>query len=56
MPFEADLTTRAGNAGAVAAAIERFGGLDAVVPNAGVQHVAPVEEFPEDEVGPAASA
>ena len=47
--FEADLTTRDGNAGAVAAAIERFGGLDAVVPNAGVQHVAPVEEFPEDK-------
>ena len=47
--FEADLTTRAGNAGAVAAALERFGRLDAVVPNAGVQHVAPVEEFPEDK-------
>ena len=47
--FEADLTTRAGNADAVAAAIERFGGLDALVPNAGVQHVAPVEEFPEDK-------
>jgi 3-hydroxybutyrate dehydrogenase len=49
VPFEADLTTRAGNAGAVAAALERFGRLDAVVPNAGVQHVAPVEEFPEDK-------
>jgi 3-hydroxybutyrate dehydrogenase len=49
VPFEADLTTRAGNADAVAAAVERFGGLDAVVPNAGVQHVAPVEEFPEDK-------
>jgi 3-hydroxybutyrate dehydrogenase len=47
--FEADLTTRAGNADAVAAAVERFGRLDAVVPNAGVQHVAPVEEFPEDK-------
>jgi 3-hydroxybutyrate dehydrogenase len=46
--FEADLTTRAGNHAAVAAAIERFGRLDAVVPNAGFQHVAPVEEFPED--------
>jgi 3-hydroxybutyrate dehydrogenase len=48
-PFEADLTTRAGNADAVAAALERFGGLDAVVPNAGVQHVAPVQDFPEDK-------
>lgn len=46
--FEADLTTREGNAGAVAAALERFGRLDVVVPNAGFQHVAPVEEFPED--------
>jgi 3-hydroxybutyrate dehydrogenase len=48
-PFEADLTTREGNRAAVAAAIERLGGLDGVVANAGFQHVAPVEEFPEDE-------
>ncbi len=27
---------------------ERFGRLDAVIPNAGFQHVAPIEEFPED--------
>jgi 3-hydroxybutyrate dehydrogenase len=44
----ADLTTRAGNAGAVAAALGAFGRLDLLVPNAGVQHVAPVAEFPED--------
>lgn len=44
----ADLTTRAGNAEAVATAVERFGRLDAVVPNAGFQHVAPVAEFPEE--------
>jgi 3-hydroxybutyrate dehydrogenase len=43
-----DLTTRKGNAEAVAAARERYGSLDAVIPNAGFQHVAPVEEFPED--------
>jgi 3-hydroxybutyrate dehydrogenase len=49
VPFEADLTTRAGNADAVAAALERFGRLDAVVPNAGVQHVAPIAEFPVDK-------
>jgi 3-hydroxybutyrate dehydrogenase len=48
-PFEADLTTREGNRAAVAAAIERLGGLDGVVANAGFQHVAPVEEFPENE-------
>jgi 3-hydroxybutyrate dehydrogenase len=47
-PFAADLTTREGNRDAIAAAVERFGGLDAVIPNAGFQHVAPVEEFPED--------
>jgi 3-hydroxybutyrate dehydrogenase len=46
--FRADLVTREGNRGAVAAAIERFGRLDAVIPNAGFQHVAPIEEFPED--------
>jgi 3-hydroxybutyrate dehydrogenase len=44
----ADLTTREGNRGAVATAVERFGRVDAVVPNAGFQHVAPVAEFPED--------
>jgi 3-hydroxybutyrate dehydrogenase len=44
----ADLTTREGNRGAVEAALERFGRLDVVVPNAGFQHVAPVAEFPED--------
>jgi 3-hydroxybutyrate dehydrogenase len=46
--FHADLTTRAGNRDAVAVATERFGRLDAVIPNAGFQHVAPIEEFPED--------
>jgi 3-hydroxybutyrate dehydrogenase len=48
VPFAADLTTREGNRAAVDAALERFGRLDAVVPNAGFQHVAPIEEFPED--------
>jgi 3-hydroxybutyrate dehydrogenase len=48
-PFEADLTTREGNRAAVAAAIERFGGLDGVIANAGIQRVAPVDEFPEDD-------
>ena len=44
----ADLTTREGNRGAVEAALERFGRLDVIVPNAGFQHLAPIEEFPED--------
>ncbi|MDF2749934.1 MAG: short-chain dehydrogenase/reductase [Gaiellaceae bacterium] len=47
-PFAADLATREGNRAAVAAALERFGRLDAVVANAGFQHVAPVAEFPEE--------
>jgi 3-hydroxybutyrate dehydrogenase len=47
-PLAADLTTREGNRAAIDTALERFGRLDAVIPNAGFQHVAPVEEFPED--------
>ena len=47
-PFAADLTTRDGNRAAVDAAHERFGRLDAVIPNAGFQHVSAVEEFDED--------
>jgi 3-hydroxybutyrate dehydrogenase len=47
-PYEADLSTREGNRAAVEAALERFGRLDAVVPNAGFQHVAPIGEFPEE--------
>jgi 3-hydroxybutyrate dehydrogenase len=47
-PFEADLATSEGNRAAVEAALERFGGLDAVVASAGFQHVAPIAEFPEE--------
>ena len=47
---DADLTTRAGNRAVVDAALERFDGrLDAVVANAGFQHVAPVRDFPEEQ-------
>jgi 3-hydroxybutyrate dehydrogenase len=45
---DADLTTREGNRAVVDAALERFGRLDAVIANAGFQHVAPVAEFPEE--------
>jgi 3-hydroxybutyrate dehydrogenase len=46
---DADLATREGNRAVVDAALERFGRLDAIVPNAGFQHVAPVAEFPEEQ-------
>jgi 3-hydroxybutyrate dehydrogenase len=46
--LQADLATREGNRAAVDAAVARFGRLDAVIPNAGVQYVAPIGEFPED--------
>ena len=45
---DADLTTRDGNRAVVDGALERFGGLDAVIANAGFQHVAPVRDFPEE--------
>src|SRR5512135_3808734 len=48
VPFAADLTTREGNRVAIDAALDRFGRLDIVIPNAGFQHVAPIAEFPED--------
>ena len=44
--YPADLTDAQANADAVAAALNRFGRLDVVVANAGVQHVAPIAEFP----------
>jgi len=47
-PFAADLTTRDGNRAAVERAVATFGGLDAIVANAGFQHVAPIAEFDED--------
>ena len=48
VPHQADLTQPAENVAAVQAALERFGRLDVVVPNAGVQHVAPISEFPDE--------
>jgi 3-hydroxybutyrate dehydrogenase len=47
---DGDLATREGNRAVVEAALERFDRrLDAVVANAGCQHVAPVRDFPEEE-------
>jgi 3-hydroxybutyrate dehydrogenase len=45
----ADLTRPEANSEAVAATLERFGRLDVVVANAGIQHVAAIEEFPEEQ-------
>lgn len=48
-PHKADLATREGNRGAIEEAIRRYGGVDAVVANAGFQHVSPVGDFDEDK-------
>jgi len=46
---DGDLATREGNRAVVDGALERFDGrLDAVVANAGLQHVSPVRDFPEE--------
>jgi 3-hydroxybutyrate dehydrogenase len=44
--FAADLTQPEENVRAVEAAISHFGRLDVVIANAGVQHIAPIAEFP----------
>ncbi len=46
--YPADLATREGNRAAITEALHRFGRLDAVVANAGFQHVSPVASFDED--------
>jgi 3-hydroxybutyrate dehydrogenase len=45
-PYQADLTSAEANEASVKTALERFGRLDVVVANAGIQHVSPIEEFP----------
>ena len=45
----ADLTRREGVEAMMAAAAKEFGGVDILINNAGMQHVAPVEEFPVDK-------
>ena len=48
-PFEADLTSAEANEQSVRTALERFGRLDVVVANAGIQHVSPIDEFPVEK-------
>jgi 3-hydroxybutyrate dehydrogenase len=45
---DGDLTTRQGNKAIVSAALDKFGRLDAIVANAGFQHVSPIRDFDED--------
>ncbi|QJQ96690.1 MULTISPECIES: 3-hydroxybutyrate dehydrogenase [Halomonadaceae] len=45
--FQGDLTDPEVCRGAVADAVKRFGHIDIVVNNAGIQHVANIEDFPE---------
>jgi 3-hydroxybutyrate dehydrogenase len=46
--FAADMAKPSEIRGLVAAVVERFGSFDILVNNAGIQHVAPIEEFPEE--------
>jgi 3-hydroxybutyrate dehydrogenase len=45
----ADMTKPASIAAMIEGAVKKFGALDVLVNNAGVQHVAPVEEFPVEK-------
>ena len=45
----ADLTRRDGVEALMAAAAAQFGGVDILISNAGMQHVAPVEDFPVEK-------
>lgn len=47
--YQADLTDASANEAAVNTALEKFGRLDVVVANAGVQHVSPIEDFPVEK-------
>jgi 3-hydroxybutyrate dehydrogenase len=46
---DADMTRPEAIAAMIADAEKRFGALDVLVNNAGIQHVAPIEEFPLDQ-------
>ncbi|MBV9336805.1 MAG: 3-hydroxybutyrate dehydrogenase [Solirubrobacterales bacterium] len=48
-PFETDLTDARANEAAVDEAMNRFGRLDVIIANAGIQHVSPIEEFPVEK-------
>ena len=47
--IKADLSTREGCRVLADTVLEKFGRCDILVNNAGIQHVAPIEEFPEEK-------
>ncbi|NOG32758.1 3-hydroxybutyrate dehydrogenase [Halomonas sp. TBZ9] len=47
--FEADLTDADACRAAIDDAVKRFGSVDILVNNAGIQHVSPIESFPEQK-------
>ncbi len=46
---EADLSERAACKGLIDTAVAAYGSVDVLVNNAGIQHVSPIENFPEDK-------
>jgi len=46
---KADLSTRQGCRAMADAVLDKFGRCDILINNAGIQHVAPIEEFPEEK-------
>jgi 3-hydroxybutyrate dehydrogenase len=47
--FNADIGTRAGNQAMIEHVLDRFGRLDILVLNAGVQHTASIDQMPEEQ-------
>ncbi|HDR47150.1 MAG TPA: SDR family NAD(P)-dependent oxidoreductase, partial [Geoalkalibacter subterraneus] len=47
--IKADLSTTTGCRALADAVLEKCGGCDILVNNAGIQHVAPIDEFPEEK-------
>src|SRR5580698_8826025 len=47
--FRADISEREDARALIDAAIQKHGRIDILINNAGVQHIAPIHEFPEDQ-------
>lgn len=47
--FNADISTREGNRAVVEEAVRRFGRVDILILNAGVQHTATIDQMPEEQ-------